>query len=107
MYLSADAQELREGLSLSSLLQYEADIDGTSASSPFKDNQDSYSNRDELRLHRLALDYEAGSFGATLGRWDVWSAERFKMDGALVSAECPSGNYSLEAFGGAQGEFLL
>lgn len=95
-----------EGLSFSGLLFYEADLDGTSEDSPFKDNLDSYSRRDDLRLYRAAFTYRLPGrwLRATAGRFEVWSAETATLDGGLVRLDpCPWA--TLEVFGGRRADF--
>lgn len=95
-----------DGLSFSGLLFYEADLDGTSEDSPFKDNLDSYSRRDDVRLYRAALTYRVPArwLRLTAGRVEVWSAETATLDGGLVRLDpCPWA--SLEVFGGRRVDF--
>ncbi|GAB4256302.1 MAG: hypothetical protein Kow0092_02270 [Deferrisomatales bacterium] len=94
------------GLGFSGLLHYDADVDGTSESSLYKDNLDTYSRRDDWRLYRAVVSYDlpAGWARVEAGRQEVWSAETVLFDGGLVRL-APCRWARLEAFGGRRVSF--
>lgn len=93
-------------LSFSGLLHYEKDLDGTPASSVYKDLVDSYDDRQKVRLYRAALRYQADAYGlaVTAGRQVVWGAEVVTLDGARLDL-APNRWWALDLFGGRRVSF--
>jgi hypothetical protein len=95
-----------EGLSLSGVLWYGADVDGTAAGSPFTDLLDTYGGRDEVRVYRALLDYEVNEhLTVKAGRQNVTGAERATLDGALAAFESGCGHFEVELFAGRRVSF--
>jgi len=93
-------------LSFSGRFRYEQDLDGTAASSVYKDLVDSYDDRQRVDLYRAALRYQADAYGlaVTAGRQEVWGAEVVTLDGARLDL-APSRWLALDLFGGRRVSF--
>lgn len=95
-----------ERLSFSGLLSVEKDLDGTAATSVYKELLDSYDDRQKGKIHRAALRYRADAYGlsVTAGRQEVWGAEVVTLDGARLDL-APCRWAALDVFGGRRVSF--
>ncbi|PLX43570.1 MAG: hypothetical protein C0609_07965 [Deltaproteobacteria bacterium] len=90
----------------STLLWYGKDLDGGSGDEPTVDQLDTYGSSDTLRLYRASATMELSEIvGATVGRQDVWSAERATLDGVSLTFKSPCGYMEGEIFGGSRVSF--
>ncbi|PLX40637.1 MAG: hypothetical protein C0608_08460 [Deltaproteobacteria bacterium] len=105
--LSADYKWRGElDVDFSTLLWYGADLDGGSGDEPTVDMLDTYSSSDTLRVYRASANMQLSEIvGATVGRQDVWSAERATLDGVSLTFKSPCGYMEGEIFGGSRVSF--